>query len=384
MAGDALVSPAKVMAVRDGRIAALAESRDDLDGPADVVIDAAGRVLLPGFVDCHTHAVFAGDRSEEHRMRLAGQSYEDIARAGGGIASTVRAVRAASEAALIDASQPRLQALMREGVTSVEIKSGYGLDLANELKLLRATKALGERLPLDISATFLGAHAVPHDRSKSEYLGEVIEIMLPEVAREKLASAADIYVENIAFDNDDLLRLAAAADKAGLRLRAHTDQLSNMGGTALAASLGALSCDHLEFSNTDDVAAMARHGTIAVLLPGAFYFLRESKKPPIAALRAARVPMAVASDLNPGTSPVASLLTCLHFATTLFGLSSDEGLLGITINAARAMGRGAEVGSLEIGKSANFCIWDIPSPDYLCYQLGGLTPAARFFQGQQQ
>ena len=241
-----------------------------------------------------------------------------------------------------------------------------------------------QRLPLDIAATFLGAHAVPPGHSKNDYINEVTNVMLPEVAREKLASTADIYVENIAFDKDDLQQLAGAADKAGLRLRAHTDQLSNMGATALAASLGALSCDHLEFSSPDDVAAMARHGTVAVLLPGAFYFLREDNIPPVAAFRAANVPMAVASDLNPGTSPVASLLTCLHFSTTLFGLSSDEALLGITINAARAMGREADIGSLEIGKIANFCLWDIPSPDFLCYQLGGLLPDARFFKGQQQ
>lgn len=384
MAGDARVSTNQAMAVRDGKIAALAKSRDELDDGASVVIDAAKRVVLPGFIDCHTHAVYAGDRSEEHRKRLAGQTYEEIARAGGGISNTVDAVRAASEAQLVEQSLPRLRALMREGVTTAEIKSGYGLDLENELKLLRVIQRLEELLPLDIVATFLGAHAVPRGHSKDEYMNEVIDNMFPRVASERLATTVDIYVENIAFDTDDLARLAAAARGHGLNLRAHTDQLSNIGATRRAAQLGALSCDHLEFIDDQDIAAMAEHGTVAVLLPGAFYFLREEKKPPVAKLRAAGVPMAVASDLNPGTSPVASLLTCLHFSTTLFGLTGDEALLGITRNAACALGLEKRIGSLEVGKMANFCIWDIPSPDTLSYQLGGITPDARFLQGREQ
>ena len=382
MAEDACLSDMRVMAVSDGRIAALASSRKELAMEAETVIDAAERVLLPGFVDCHTHAVFAGDRSDEHRMRLAGKSYQEIARAGGGIASTVKAVRAASEAQLIEQSLPRLRALMREGVTSIEIKSGYGLDMETELKLLRAIRTLKENLPLDISATFLGAHAVPAGRNKCDYMDAVIETMLPRIAAEKLADTADIYVESIAFDKSDLRRLAVAADTHGLKLRAHTDQLSNMGATALAAQLGALSCDHLEFIVDEDISALAENGTVAVLLPGAFYFLRENRKPPTDKLRSAGVRMAIASDLNPGTSPIASLLTCLHFSTTLFGLTADEGLLGITSHAARAMGNESSTGSLEVGKMANFCIWDIPSPDFLCYRLGGIFPEQAFFQGQ--
>lgn len=384
MSGDASVSAARAFAVRAGRIAALAESREALDGDAELVFDAANRVVLPGFVDCHTHAVYAGNRCSEHRMRLAGSSYEEIARAGGGIVNTVQAVREASEDQLLKESRARLLALMREGVTTIEIKSGYGLDLENEVKLLQVIRKLGETLPADISATFLGLHSVPAGRNKGDYVDDVILNMLPQIAAEKLAGAVDIYVEGIAFDNDDLRRLADAAKALGLSLRAHTDQLSNLGATALAADLGALSCDHLEFINDNDVKAMAATGTVAVLLPGAFYFLGEVKKPPVEKLRAAGVPMAVASDLNPGTSPIASLLACLHFSTTLFGLSSDEALLGITLNAARALGRDADLGSLEKGKMANFCIWDIPSPDYLCYQLGGLVPDARFFNGLQQ
>lgn len=381
MANDASPLEAGALAVRDGRIRAIGKDRKSLGADARSVYDAAGRVVMPGFIDCHTHAVFAGDRSHEHLLRLAGQSYEDIARAGGGIVNTVDAVRRASEAMLIAQSLPRLEALMREGVTSIEIKSGYGLDMQNEIKLLRAISALAAKLPVEISATFLGAHAIPSDRSKAEYLAEVIDKMLPRIARERLADTVDIYVESIAFDIEDLQHLARAASEHGLKFRAHTDQLSNMGGTAMAAQLGALSCDHLEFITDEDINAMARHDTVAVLLPGAFYFLRETRKPPVAKLRSAGVAMAVATDLNPGTSPIASLLSCLHFATTLFGLSADEALLAVTKNAAKAMGRETDIGSLEVGKIANLSIWDLPSPQHLCYQLGGLTPDAVFYRG---
>ncbi len=382
MAGSARPDKARAIAVKGGRIAALGRDREALGGDAGSVLDAGGQLMTPGLVDCHTHAVFAGDRADEHAMRLAGQSYASIAEAGGGIASTVRAVRAASEEQLVEQSLPRIRALMAEGVTTMEIKSGYGLDPDNEFKMLRAIRRIGDILPLDVYATFLGAHAIPAGVSKESYLNQVINDMLPEIASQKLAEAVDIYVENIAFDRHDLERLALAAREAGLKLRAHTDQLSNQGGTRHAARLGALSCDHLEFAETRDIEEMAIHGTIAVLLPGAFYFLRESQKPPVTKLRDAGVPMAVATDLNPGTAPVASLLTCMHFATTLFGLSREEILLGVTQIAARALGRSEELGSLEVGKMANFCLWDLPNPGHLSYQLGGLKPTAVYFEGQ--
>lgn len=381
MAGSARPDRPQAMAVKEGRIAGLGKDASEFPEGARTILDARGQLLLPGLVDCHTHAVFAGDRSDEHGMRLAGKSYAEISAAGGGIASTVTAVRQASEEQLMEQSLPRIRALMDEGVTSLEIKSGYGLDPGNEIKMLRAIRRLRDALPLDICATFLGAHAVPAGAAKDGYLNQVIEEMLPQIAEEQLADTVDIYVETIAFDRHDLERLALAARAQGLRFRAHTDQISNQGGTRHAARLGALSCDHLEFSEDRDIEEMAIHGTVAVLLPGAYYFLRETQKPPVAALRAAGVPMAVATDLNPGTSPVASLLTCLHFATTLFGLSRDEALLGVTSIAARALGRGTEIGSLETGKLANFCLWDLPDPGYLTYQLGGLRPSAVYYRG---
>ncbi len=384
MSRDARLAEDTAFAVKDGRIAVMAPDRRALSRDARKTIDARGRVVLPGFVDCHTHAVYAGDRSAEHALRLAGQSYEDIARAGGGIMNTVRAVRAASEATLVTQTVPRLEALMGEGVTTVEIKSGYGLDAENELKLLRVIRRLATDLPLELSATFLGAHAVEPGHSKSAWLDEIINKMLPQIVSEGLADTVDIYVESIAFDRGDLERLANAAAEHGLKLRAHTDQLSNMGGSEAAARLGALSCDHLEHTTAADIAAMAEHGTVAVLLPGAFYFLGETRKPPVAQLRQAGVPMAIATDLNPGTSPIASLLTCLHFATCIFGMSPDEALLGVTKNAARALGREKDIGGLEAGKMADFCLWDIPAPEFLCYQLGGLCPDAVFFRGVQR
>ncbi|MDE2196418.1 MAG: imidazolonepropionase [Gammaproteobacteria bacterium] len=379
MQQDAAVSPARTLAVNAGRIAALGVPDD---APAREIFDAENRVVLPGFVDCHTHALYAGDRAAEHGMRLAGASYADIAKAGGGIVTTVDAVRTASEPLLVTQTLPRLRALQSEGVTTIEIKSGYGLDTDNELKMLRAIRALRRHLDMDIVPTFLGAHSVPRGRERSEYLVEVIGEMLPAVAQEGLAEAADIFVEDIGFTVDDLRALSVEVKKHGLKLRAHTDQLSRLGATAAAAELGALSCDHLEYSSEEDVAAMARYGTVAVLLPGAFYFLRENRKPPVALLRQHGVPMAVATDLNPGSSPLVSLLAALHLAVHLFDLTQEEALLGVTRNAAYALGRADKIGSLAPGLHADFCVWDIPAPEFLVYQLGGIRPAAVFFKGK--
>jgi imidazolonepropionase len=371
---------ARTLAVDGSRIAAVDCAAD---APAREVLDAGGKLLLPGFIDCHTHALYAGDRMAEHLLKMQGASYADIAKAGGGIASTVKAVRAASEAELIEQTLPRLEALKAEGVTTVEIKSGYGLDVETELKMLRAIRALPRHIPMDISATFIGAHAVPPGGDRDDYMKSVLERMLPAVAEEGLADTVDIFVEHIAFQVRDLERLAEKAQKLGLKLRAHTDQLSNMGATRRAAELGALSCDHLEYMDEADAAAMAGSGTVAVLLPAAFYFLRETRKPPVALLRQHKVAMALATDLNPGTAPVASLLTAMHLAGILFGLTPAEVLAGVTGNAARALGRGGRIGALAPGMDADFCLWDLPAPGFFSYQLGGLKPSARFFKGKR-
>ena len=370
---------AGALAVRDGRIAALDVAPD---APAREHLDAAGQLVLPGFIDCHTHALYAGDRMTEHSMKLEGASYADIARAGGGILSTVKALRAASEDELVAQTLPRLRALMAEGVTTVEIKSGYGLATEHELKMLRAIRRLDRELPLRIVPTFLGAHAVPPGTTREAYLDEVVEVMLPAIKEEGLADTVDIFVEGIAFDTADEVRLFARAHELGFKLRAHTDQLSNMGATKLAAEAGALSCDHLEYIQAEDIAAMAASGTVAVLLPGAFYFLRETRKPPVAELREAGVPLAVATDLNPGSSPVASLLAAMHMATLFFGLTPAEALAGTTANAARALGRSDTIGALEPGMAADFSLWDIPAADFLVYQLGGVRPSAVYIEGK--
>jgi len=364
-------------AVTGGRFSAVGE-----EVPATRRVDLGGRLVLPGLVDCHTHLVFAGDRAGEHALRLGGASYEEISRAGGGIRSTVEAVRRSSEDELVELALPRARTLIREGVTAIEIKSGYGLDLANEMKMLRAIRRLDEHLPVRIRATFLGAHAVPPGQTRARYMDEVVEEMLPAVAEAGLADAVDIYVERIAFDIEDLERLAARAMELGLPLRVHSEQLSGMGGTAAAARLGALSCDHLEYADDRDVAALARSGTAAVLLPGAFYFLRESRRPPVEALRQAGVPMAVASDFNPGSSPVASLLISAHMACTLFGLTAMEAVEAITRNGAAAMGLAASAGRIAIGLPADFTVWDLPRPEHLVYQLGGLYPERIYVEGE--
>ncbi|MGH8279494.1 MAG: imidazolonepropionase [Gammaproteobacteria bacterium] len=380
MTEDASQAPASTFAVNDGCIAALGVAADS---PAREVYDAGDRVVLPGFVDCHTHALYAGNRMAEHSQKLQGASYADIARAGGGIQTTVRAVRAASAERLVAETLPRLEALRAEGVTTVEIKSGYGLEAAQELKMLRAIRELRTHLDMDIVATFLGAHSVPAGRSREDYFREVLEIMLPAVVEERLAESVDIFAESVAFTNEEVRQLFLQATKAGLGCRIHSDQLTHMGATETAARLGARSCDHLEHATEADVLAMRGAGSVAVLLPGAFYFLRETHKPPVALLRQHRVPIAIATDLNPGTAPIASLLTVMHMAALLFDLTPAEVLMGVTCHAARALGRERDIGSLSAGRHANFSVWDIPTPEFLLYQLGGVKPAAVFFKGKR-
>jgi len=371
------------LAVRDGRIL-YAGAESELPGPLQnsETIDCDGRWITPGLIDCHTHLVHAGNRANEFEMRLQGATYEQIAKAGGGIASSMRSLRAASEDELVKASAPRLMALAAEGVTTVEIKSGYGLDLENEIKSLRAARRL-ESLGMTIRTTLLAAHSLPPEaKSRSAYIDTIVNEILPAVSSAGLADAADGFCEGIAFSPDEITRVFDAARAAGLPVKLHADQMSNLNGAALAASYGALSADHLEHTDAAGADAMARAGTIAVILPGAFYFLREKRRPPISEFRRAGVSMAIATDCNPGTSPLTSILLAANMAATLFDLSVDECLTGITRNAAAALGMLKEVGTLEAGKQADFAVWNISRPAELVYWLGFNPLHARVRRGR--
>jgi imidazolonepropionase len=371
------------VAAKDGRIA-FAGPAADLPTGWDVGHRVAldGRWVMPGLVDCHTHLVYAGERAHEFELRLAGASYEDIARAGGGIVSTVKATRAASEDDLVRASLPRLDRLLAEGVTTIEIKSGYGLDSKTEMRMLRAARRLAQEREVDVVTSFLGAHALPPEANgdKEQYIDEVCS-MIPAIARERLADGVDAFCENIAFSPQQTARVFAAAQEAGLPVKLHADQLSNLHGAKLAAAHGALSADHLEYTDKDGVAAMARSGTVAVLLPGAFYVLREKQVPPVDELRGQRVPMAIATDCNPGTSPITSLLVVMNMAATLFRLTVEEAVAGVTREAARALGRLGEIGTLEPGKWCDLAIWDIERPAELVYRIGFNPLHARVWRG---
>jgi imidazolonepropionase len=359
------------IAAKDGRIAYAGPMAEMPAGDAAERVDLDGRWITPGLLDCHTHIVYAGDRAHEFELRLAGASYEEIARAGGGILSTVKATRAASEDELVRASLPRLDRLLAEGVTTIEIKSGYGLDSDSEARMLRAARRLAKERDVGVVTSFLGAHALPPEANgdKDGYIGEVCA-MIPALARERLADAVDAFCEGIAFSPSQTARVFAAAQAAALPVKLHADQLSNLHGARLAAEHGALSADHLEYTDEEGVAAMARAGTVAVLLPGAFYVLRERQAPPIEGLRRHRVPLAIATDSNPGTSPITSLLTIMNMAATLFRLTVEEAIAGVTREAARALGHLAEIGTLEPGKSCDLAIWDIERPAELIYRIG--------------
>ena len=362
-----------MIAARDGRIAFVG-GRSDFPSDADAAerIDCAGRWITPGLVDCHTHLVFAGNRALEFEQRLKGASYEEIARAGGGIVSTVAATRAASESELIAGALPRLDALIGEGVTTLEIKSGYGLNTETEMRQLSAARALGRKRPVTVKTTFLGAHALPLEAGgdKDRYIDLVCRDMLPAVARAGLADAVDAFMESIAFSADQTARVFAAAKALELPVKLHADQLSNLGGAALASEFAALSADHLEHTDREGVAAMARAGTVAVLLPGAFYFIRETTKPPVDLFRAHGVAMALATDCNPGSSPLTSLLLAMNMGATLFRMTVDECIAGVTREAARALGILGETGTLARGKWCDLAIWDIDRPAELVYRMG--------------
>jgi imidazolonepropionase len=371
-----------LIASLDGRIAYAGPAASAPPFAATERIDCGGRWISPGLIDCHTHLVYAGNRANEFEQRLQGVSYADIARAGGGIVATVRATRAADEQALIAASLPRLDAMLAEGVTTIEIKSGYGLTLEDEAKQLRVAKHLGELRGVDVVPTFLGAHAIPPGRDAQDYIDEVCSMMIPSIAAQGLAEAVDVFCENIAFSPAQAEQVFAAARTAGLAVKIHAEQLSNQHGAALAARFSALSADHIEHLDAAGIAAMAEAGTVAVLLPGAFYFTRDTLVPPIAGLRAAGVPIALATDCNPGTSPLTSPLLAMNMGATLFRLTVAECIAGFTREAARALGRVDRIGRLRAGLQCDLAIWDIEAPADLVYRIGFNPLHARVRHGR--
>ena len=373
-----------VVAAHDGRIVFAGSATDAPAFKLAEVVDCQGRWITPALIDAHTHLVHTGNRAREFEARLEGASYEDIAKAGGGIVSTMRATRAASEDELVASALPRLDALLAEGVGTVEIKSGYGLELEAELKMLRAARRLGELRRVRVVTTFLGAHAVPPEFAgdADSYIDLVCEQMLPAVAAEGLADAVDGFCEGIGFSPAQIERVFQQAKALRLPVKLHAEQLSNLGGAALAAQYGALSADHLEHLDGAGVAAMAEAGTVAMLLPGAYYFCRETHSPPVDLLRAVGVPIALATDCNPGTSPLTSLLLAMNMAATCFRLTVAECLAGVTINAARALGLEGECGSLAPGKSCDLALWNIEEPAELVYRMGANPLQTRVWRGK--
>ena len=353
------------------------------DTPKGDAVDCGGRLLTPGLIDCHTHLVYGGNRASEFEQRLNGATYADIAKAGGGIMSTVRATRAASQAELLESALRRLESLLAEGVTTIEIKSGYGLDVETELKMLRVARKLGTLRPVDVKATFLGAHTFPPEYKENHegYVSIVCDQALPRIVSENLADAVDTFCEGIAFSVEETKSVFKAARAFNLPVKLHAEQLSNLGGAKLAARFNALSVDHIEYLDEDGVESISKSGTVAVLLPGAFYYLREKQAPPVAALRQHKVPIAIATDLNPGSSPVHSVLATMNMACVLFGLTPEEALLGVTANAARALGL-KDRGTIAVGQKADLALWDVTRPGDLAYPLGFNPLAAVIRNGE--
>ncbi len=367
--------PSAAIAIKDGKIAWLGPMTsipDEISSQSTELMDCGNRLLTPGLIDCHTHIVYAGDRATEFEKRLQGASYEEIAQNGGGINSTVTQTRNASQQALYAQADSRLSGLMNEGVTTLEIKSGYGLDTDNEIKMLKVADQLAKTRQIRIQKTFLGAHTLPPEYAgqKDAYIDQVCDVMLPAAFAAGLVDAVDGFCENIAFSVEQMERVFDKAQSLGLSIKLHAEQLSHLGGAVMAAQRGALSVDHIEHLHPDEAQLLTANNTVAVLLPGAFYTLGETLKPPVQALRENRVPIAIATDLNPGSSPLNSLLLAMNMACTLFSLTPVEALAGTTINAAKALGLDKEIGSLEVGKSADLVIWDTDNPAMLVYQIG--------------
>ncbi|MBN3494673.1 imidazolonepropionase [Vibrio neptunius] len=374
------VSEPSHLLIRDGKIAHIGATKLSCLNS----YDCKNQLVTPGFVDCHTHLVYAGNRSNEFEMRLNGVPYPEIAKQGGGILSTVRATRAASEEALINLALPRLDGLIRSGVTSVEVKSGYGLTLKDEIKMLRAAKALEDHRKIRVTTTLLAAHALPPEYAgkADDYIKLVCEEIIPLVAEEKLATSVDVFCESIGFNLAQTEKVFAAAKQYGLDVKGHTEQLSNLGGTALTARYQGLSADHIEYLDQDGVKALAESGTVATLLPGAFYFLRETQMPPIELLRQHNIPIAIATDLNPGTSPFSDLTMMMNMGCTLFGLTPEETLRGVTCHAAQALGYGSSRGQIQPGFDADLAIWDVSHPADFSYQQGLSRLSARIVNGE--
>lgn len=381
--GYGLITDAAI-AVKDDKIAWIGKTQNFEVDSAKNLHDVKGCCITPGFIDCHTHLVYAGNRAHEFEMRLQGATYAEIAKQGGGIQATVSATRSASKEELLLQSIKRAVSLLASGASTIEIKSGYGLNWQTEFKILRVAKQLEEILPITVKRTFLGAHALPAEyRDKpDDYIDLICNEMIPVVAAEKLADAVDVFCENIAFNLAQTERVFKAAKEYGLAIKCHAEQLSDSGSAALAAKYHALSVDHLEYVSSASVKAIAKSGTVAVLLPGAFYFLRETKVPPVKLLRDANIPIAIATDCNPGTSPITSLLLILNMACTLFGLTPEEAIQGVTRNAARALGMLSTHGTLSVGKIADFAIWEVSHPIDLVYYLG-TNPLQRMVKAGQ-
>ncbi|WP_428776165.1 imidazolonepropionase [Vibrio sp.] len=376
------VTPPGDIAIKDGKIHSLHPSHCELDFSQE--FDCQGQLLTPGLIDCHTHLVFAGSRANEFEMRLNGVPYEQIARQGGGIVATVKATRQASEEQLLELALPRLDGLLRTGVTTVEVKSGYGLTLNDELKMLRAAKRLSDHRKVNVTTTLLAAHAVPgeYQNRADAYIDYVCEEIIPATAEQQLADSVDVFCESIGFNLEQTERVFQAAQKHKLAIKGHTEQLSNLGGSALTARYHGLSVDHVEFLDQAGVAALADAGTVATLLPGAFYFLRESQLPPIDLLRQYQVPMAIGSDFNPGTSPIADLTMMMNMACTLFRLTPEEALRGVTCHAAQALGQANLRGKIQPGFAADFAVWQLRHPAELSYQVGVSQLTARIVNGE--
>lgn len=398
---DSLWTGADVVTLRDGKYNLIEDGALAVEGDKLIWVGARGElpafkarrehqfgggIITPGLVDCHTHLVFGGDRSAEFEQRLNGVSYAEIAAQGGGILSTVRATREASEEQLVASARWRLNRLLAEGVTTVEIKSGYGLDEESELRMLRAIRRLGESLNADVLATCLSAHAIPPEYREDPdgWIEVICERILPQVKAQGLADAVDAFCEHLAFTPAQVARVFDKATDLGLPVKLHAEQLSSLGGATLAAQYNALSADHLEYATEADARAMGERGTVAVLLPGAFYLLRETQRPPVALFRQYNVPMALASDANPGTSPALSLRLMLNMGCTLFGLTPEEALAGVTLWGAKALGLAHTHGSLEAGKVANFVHWPLRQPAELAYWLGGELPCTVICRGEAQ